>query len=481
MLVRQTRNTFIRTNGDLGYIANQATHLDRRYNDTGIDYLNAIGRQPQHIEQIVRDKLLPLYCDATYDIVYADFISVVKDLCSCGFLVVGETEEELDKTESAFTLDKSAVPKPTTMVIDGRNIAISTQISAMEASKKNPYLMSLQFELTSRCNERCIHCYVPNKKKDEGSDLPFEKFKSIIDEFADMGGLKVCLSGGEIFLHKDLMPMILYCREKDMQIALLTNLVSLRESQIQPIADANVFIVQTSLYSMNQETHDMITCLPGSFAKTKRSIERLVAAGVPVKISCPIMKANVNDFGGILEYAHSIGIKVQTDFILMAEENLETGNLRNRISLEETDKIIREIINDKGLTIDDAYGKDTTFMYDERLFADLPVCSAGINNLCVSSNGDVYPCTGWQGFKAGNLNEQTLKDVWLNSGKLKELRQITNSSFEKCSGCEASEYCSVCMARNYNESGGDIFAINQHFCDVAFLNKRIHDEYVGTK
>lgn len=37
--------------------------------------------------------------------------------------------------------------------------------------------------------------------------------------------------------------------------------------------------------------------------------------------------------------------------------------------------------------------------------------------------------------------------------------------------------CARCLVRNYNESGGDMFAVNHHFCEVAFLNKKIVEEY----
>ena len=43
---------------------------------------------------------------------------------------------------------------------------------------------------------------------------------------------------------------------------------------------------------MNPEIHDKITTVKGSFEKTKAAIEKLVAADVPVQISCPLMKAN---------------------------------------------------------------------------------------------------------------------------------------------------------------------------------------------
>ena len=43
--------------------------------------------------------------------------------------------------------------------------------------------------------------------------------------------------------------------------------------------------------------------------------------------------------------------------------------------------------------------------------------------------------------------------------------------------CEAHNYCSMCLERNYNENNGNMFEINKHFCEVAFLTKRLHEEY----
>ena len=43
--------------------------------------------------------------------------------------------------------------------------------------------------------------------------------------------------------------------------------------------------------------------------------------------------------------------------------------------------------------------------------------------------------------------------------------------------CEARDFCARCLVRNYNESNGDMLKINRHFCDVAFLTKRLAEEY----
>lgn len=44
--------------------------------------------------------------------------------------------------------------------------------------------------------------------------MTYEQACHIIDQFSDMGGLHVTLSGGEVFLHKDIIRILQYCRKK---------------------------------------------------------------------------------------------------------------------------------------------------------------------------------------------------------------------------------------------------------------------------
>ena len=89
----------------------------------------------------------------------------------------------------------------------------------------------------------------------------------------------------------------------------------------------------------------------------------------------------------------------------------------------------------------------------------------------------MYPCAGWQSMVLGNVYKQSLAEIWEDSPKLRELRRITQESFPECLTCEARDFCARCLVRNYNESNGDMLKINRHFCDVAFLTKRLAEEY----
>ena len=114
MLVRQSKNTFIRTTERYGYITNQLTYHDRSYNETGADYLKQISREPQDVEDII-DRLMQVYANANRDELKADFLGFITDLASDHFLVIGETIEELDANDQSFTY---AVDNPKTFAVD---------------------------------------------------------------------------------------------------------------------------------------------------------------------------------------------------------------------------------------------------------------------------------------------------------------------------------------------------------------------------
>ena len=462
----------------MGYISNQLTKYDRTYNESGAVFLSQISRQPKDIKTIV-DNISSIYSEVDSNTIANDFMSFIEELSESQFVVMGESLEELDQKDLAFSYSSNS-PKTFTDYYPQKTkqkVQRDTEEFFLRHDQRKPRLASLQFELTSRCNERCIHCYIPNGKKNAGFDMSFERFKYILDQYAEMGGLQVTLSGGEALMNKDIVKMLWYCREKDMQISLLTNLISLKEELIPILKDVNISLIQVSLYSMNAKKHDFITTVKGSFEKTKTAIEKLHNADIPVQISCPIMKANKDGYDEVMKYAQRLRMKAQTDYIMMAQADLDTSNLANRISVEETEKVIRDIMENDVDYQTETLAQEPLSSISEEEFAEMSLCGAGLNDLCVTVNGDIYPCAGWQGFVVGNVFRESLKEIWEHSPKLEQIRMIKQKDFPKCLKCEARDFCNMCLVRNYNESGGDMFKINEHFCKVAFLNKQIAEEW----
>ena len=477
MILRQTKDTFIRRYGETGYVTNQLTKHDRSYNETGADFLQKISRLPKDLDQIVNE-LLPLYQDISFQELRKDLKEFVEDLEISGFLITGDTNDEINTKEPTFSY-KMANPKTSLYDFtapDKKDLLTESSEFFFDKFRKNPTLFSLQLEVTSRCNERCIHCYIPNIKKDKGKDMELPLILRVLDEAKEMGTLQVTLSGGELFIHKDIASILRHARKNDFAISILSNLTLLTNDHISLLKEINPSLVQVSLYSMKAEEHDAITLVKGSFIKTVNAIERLVSVDIPIQISCPVMKINRKSYKDVLVYASKLRTKAYTDFIMMAQSDFDTKNLTQRINLIETKELLKDM-----LQFDQDYLGSTLQQEpksrDMEKFKQMPLCGVGVDSICLTANGDYYPCAGWQGMLVGNAYKHSLKDIWENSEELKKLRTITNGSFPECVVCDARDYCAMCLVRNYNENSGDMFKITKHFCDVAFLNKKMVENH----
>ena len=344
--------------------------------------------------------------------------------------------------------------------------------------KEEYKLEELTVELTSSCNEKCIHCYIPSEIRREKTKLPIEKVLSIIDDFLSMGGKRIAFTGGEAFLYNDLMDIVDYCIKKRLEVSIMSNLTCLKEKQLLKLKGLTSISFQVSLYSIRPEIHDDITQVSGSCEKTMDSINKLVNMGIKVTISCPIMKANYLYFTEILSYAKKNNINVITDCILLARSDMSTENLSNRLSIEELKMLLNSIVKADPEYAHSMLRRNRDIMGKDFCLAEYinsPLCNVARNMLYINSKGVVTLCPAWANKKVANIYSSSLKDIWSNE-TLSKIRSIREKAFPLCVKCEASDYCSRCLCRNYNESQGDMYKISKQFCEVAFLNKEIYEE-----
>ncbi|MGB0031487.1 MAG: radical SAM protein [Candidatus Sulfotelmatobacter sp.] len=64
---------------------------------------------------------------------------------------------------------------------------------------------SVQLDLTYRCNEQCVHCYLDH---DDHGEMTTAEIKDLLREMAEAGVVILTLSGGEIFLRKDFFEIL---------------------------------------------------------------------------------------------------------------------------------------------------------------------------------------------------------------------------------------------------------------------------------
>ena len=480
MYYKLKRGCFIRQYGTYGYITSSGIYNDQLFNESGAAFLSVLTREPQSIE-VLADKIVKQFVDISKEDIMGDVATFFDNLVSDGFVASGITAENCNADDKGFTYANEPVIRsiedfsPVT-----KRSSNSTQELLREQLLKQPQIGSFQIEITSKCNERCIHCYIPHEYK--VSNMRPELYYKILDELDAMHVLNVTLSGGEPMTHPDFIEFLKAAKSRDFNVGILSNLTLLTDEIVEIMKAGNPAFVQVSLYSMNPEHHDAITTVKGSFAKTKNAILKLVENNVPVQISCPVMKANKNDYVEVMEWAHAHKIRSETDYAIMAEYNHDTSNLVNRLSSAECREVISQML-EADQDYREAILSDTFDSEVEKLSHDddSQFCGVGVSTCCVVSNGDVFPCPGWQSMVCGNLANDTLENIWKNSERLNYLRSIKRKDIPECLHCQEKAFCSPCLARFANESPtGNPLEVAKHFCEVAKMNKEVVYEWLNT-
>jgi radical SAM protein with 4Fe4S-binding SPASM domain len=471
MFYCQKFDTFIRIYDDVGYITNKSDFSDRVVSKSGAVFLSVLSREPQQIDDIAR-KIIEKFVGVDIETIKNDAKCFYEMLETDGFIVSGKTPKECNQKDTRFSY-KALEPKTIKNDFSPKIMRAnkSTQEFLEEHFKDKPHLMSLQIEVTSKCNERCVHCYIPYENRT--TDIDPELLYDVLDQCKTMGVLDLTLSGGEPMLHKNFSEFLRKCKEYDFSVNILSNLTLLNDEIIAEMKANRLSSVQVSLYSMNPEIHDGITQLKGSFEKTKANILKLIENDIPLQISCPTMKKNKNCFVDVIRWAQEQKVRATTDVIMMARYDGTTENLANRLSLDEVEKIFNDII-ENDIKYQDAMKIADYDKADKRDISNDIVCGVCVTSIGMVANGNIYPCPGWQSYVLGNVKETPLKEIWENSERVKYLRSLRKKDFLKCLKCPDRSFCAMCMVRNANEHPSrDPLAINEHFCKVAKVNREI--------
>lgn len=462
-------NILFRKYDSFGYLSDNRNFEYKKNNDndivigdkiiskSGADFISVLERNnPQTFTELVF-KISKIYPEIDNEIIARDVKDFYNLLVKEGFLLSSSSYNGFKENN----YNSSPVDNQT------KNINNTSQSFFYNYFKGLPQLTSVHIELTNKCNENCVHCYIPHNENK--SLIEADLFYKLLDQCRKMNILHLTISGGEPMLHNDFLNFLKLCRENNFSISVLSNLTLIDDKIIEEMKRNPILGVQTSLYSMNPIIHDSITTVKGSFEKTFDGINKLISNNIPLKISCPILKQNKNNYKDVIKWANTKNIIVEADYEILARYDNTTQNLINRLNICEIEKIINDSIK-----TDHNYIDSVKKIVEKNKYKTLndPVCNICYSSICVSANGNVFPCTCWNNYVIGNLYETSLKDIWLDSEKIKYLRNLRIQDFFECIKCSARNYCTMCMVRNANEnSTGSLLCVNKFFCQIAKLNK----------
>ncbi len=317
--------------------------------------------------------------------------------------------------------------------------------------------LNVQLDLTYRCNERCVHCYLDHNDHGEMSTA---EIKHLLQEMADAGVFILTLSGGEIFLRKDFLEILEHARRLMFCVKLKTNAVFIREREAARIRELGVESIQVSIYSHRPEIHDGITLVKGSLKRSLDAIRFLKSQGLKVIIANVLMTQNRQDYSGVRALATELGVECTLDPTVTP---MMDGN-RSTVELGVASEALREVFRDPSLV-----GNVDEFCAispepGEGALDAIP-CSAGHTACYVSPYGDVFPCVQFP-LPTGNVRRQRFADIWRNSEQMNEVRSIRVKDLSTCTSCTHVSGCTRCPGLAFME--GNMRGPSSQDCEKSF-------------
>ncbi|MEW6440084.1 MAG: radical SAM protein [bacterium] len=351
----------------------------------------------------------------------------------------------------------------------------------------------IAWEITGRCNLRCIHCRSSSDLETPAGVFDGAAAVRLIDEIAAYASPVLVLTGGEPLLRPDWEDLARHGTKKGLRMCLATNGTLVDEEICRRVLDAGIRMVSLSLDGSRAEIHDDFRQQPGAFAGVMRAAEQFARFQVPFLINSSFTRRNREDIPNVFRLAKELGAKAWYLFMIVPTgragevlDELISGEEYERIlnwhyeqeKAEPSDILMRptcaphyyRIVRERSRT-EGTKWKQRSLKFSTGVSKG---CLAGQQIAFIDRSGDLRPCSYFNE-SAGNLKAQSFREIWENAPLLKALRDFDRYE-EKCGACEYLRVCGGCRARAAALKDGNYLA-EEPFC--AYVPLRLREERTG--
>ncbi len=346
-----------------------------------------------------------------------------------------------------------------------------------------PIIRNLVIELTERCNNNCVHCYINLPEDDaiaQNKELSGDEWKRIIKEAVDLGLMTVCFSGGEPFLREDFKELYFFTRKLGVRVIIYTNACLITPELAEFLAVyPPLEKIEVTVYGMHRESYESVSRVPGSFEKFSRGVNLLLERKIPFIVKNALLPQNKAEIEEFEAWAADIPWMDQPPPYAMF------FNLRGRRDNAEKNELIEKLrlSPEEGLKFltrdEERYLKGqkefcAKFMYPQgkKLFS----CGAGHNGGCIDAYGRLQLCMLLRHpDTVYDLKKETLKDTIINFfPKIREKEAKNTEYLKRCARCFLRGLCEQCPAKSWLEHG-DLDVPVEYLCEVAHAKARYLD------
>lgn len=285
--------------------------------------------------------------------------------------------------------------------------------------------LNCQIEITYRCNHLCTFCYnSPSGEREMTTEQIFEVLRKV----AELGVLYCTLTGGEALCHKDFFKIAREVRRLGMALRIYSNGYLMADKKVvRRIKELGPFEVEISIHGAHAESHEALTRIRGSFAKTVKAIENLSEAGIKTVLKCPITKLNQNELFEIKALAQGLGREVIFDAVITPKDD---GDL-DPLALRPGDEFIERYWGEWYSKLHDGRQPPRGNHCESDGSAN---CGTGVAGLTIDPYGNLLPCVALRRKVANILEIDNLGHLWTHSPVLKEVRDLSVQAKRRVSG-----------------------------------------------
>ncbi|MBW1974335.1 MAG: 12,18-didecarboxysiroheme deacetylase [Deltaproteobacteria bacterium] len=336
------------------------------------------------------------------------------------------------------------------------------------------------WNITKRCNLRCVHCYAHANPTGTRDELTTEEGKRLIDDLADFGSPVILFSGGEPLMREDLTELAHYAIERGMRAVISTNGTLITHKVAQELKNIGLSYVGISLDGM-EEVNDKFRGVRGAFKKALEGIEACQEAGIKVGLRFTINKRNVAEIPRIFDLIEEKNISRVCFYHLvysgrgsnLINEDLNHEETRRTVDLiiDRTADLHRRGLPKEVLTVDNH--ADGPHIYLRLVREGSPRAPEVLELLkmnegnnsgrgigCVSWDGSVHADQFWRHYSFGNVRERPFSEIWtdLSNPLMKKLKNKKKYVKGRCSRCRWLDVCGGNFRVRAEAATGDLWA-----------------------
>lgn len=312
---------------------------------------------------------------------------------------------------------------------------------------------TVHFEITSECNHRCIFCYNQHQVFDNSKNkeyISFDFYKQIIDKFVELKVKNVIITGGEPFLHPEILPFIEYAKKRKLDISINTNGSLLTPEINQFLANYKIRLL-VSLHGTNSLFEKLVQVK--TFDRVRKNlIDARKNYNLNISLQFVPIKINFHHIREVVQFAKELGCYLQvgryTDPCGISESTSSFG-----LTIKEYHSLFNEILKIKReLKVPIGLGNGIPFcMIDEENLSNDILnlfnrcgCSLGKSIWALSPEGNIRACPQLSNTIGNILTDsikilsQKIEDLFNSSVITPEICQDCGIRILCCGGCRAS-------------------------------------------